>query len=958
MPLHLVFCAMPILSYLTKILTKTLGFFAYSMPLKSSVFAVGSVLFIFLSSPVIAQNTADSLAKRQAVKVDTTSLKSLVPDSTRADSLLAFPATKDSMLNSGASNNLAANAASNSAQSSQKGSVEFQASDSLTFRLKGNRQAKLYGRAQVTHEAGRLSAGLVSLNLDSSLVSAKSLNDADTLSYPILERESDRIRSNRILFNYETNKGKFNQAEITVPQGKLRGGQVKNTSQEVVFVRDGIYAPCDVPVPNYYIKARRMKVVDQEQIFFTDAMLYIMDIPYPFVFPFGYIPSNIEERESGLLTPTYAFQDQNNRGLGVTNMGWFQVFSEYLTGQASVDFFTSGSYNFDTQANYNNKAKRFSGNVQYGFSNIQGLEPTDPNYTQSRQQNFALSHSQDISPFARISANINLRTSQYNQQNSFNIDDRAEVSTTSRLNYTYRHPESIYSINVNADQSSNFATGVTSLTLPSATFRIQPITPFQKEGSGTNAKWYESVTINYDNTLNTNYRFSPVDSLNTENINWIDALFDREKYEAVTNDDRHFQSGFRQAASINGNLFASGTTTGTASIRYNEYWYPSTIRRSVETNENGQQISVDERVTGFASARTFDSSFNVATTIYGISQQRIGAYKGFRHTMRPTIGFTYTPDFSDEQWGYFRPVEGDTTGRTYSIFDGGIVGGPTAGRSQSLTFSVNNSLETKKVDRDSTGVKKEETIRLIDNFSFNTSYNFAAERNQLANLSSNLRSNILNQIAVTVSANFDFYAYDSTGVRTNNFLFSESRKPFLLNNLSVRASTRFSGGPRGVKAEGIPYPAFYDPLDQSIFGAIQPGFNEISVEPYRTDWSFSLNLDYSIRRQFNRTKGTFEFQRTATVNIPNIAFKLTPKWAFTTSIGYEFIEKELTPSRFQLRRSLECWDLSFTVNPFGEFQFYLFTLTVTDTKMNSLFNKLPILRNLQRSNTPINRLGF
>lgn len=949
---------MPILSYLTKINLKTLGFVVNILSPKSSVFAILFISFVLPIGLIHAQNTADTLIKSRTVKIDSTSLKQARIDTAIIDSNLVKSAALDSSSLKNAANLSQQNTPSNSSTNAKKGSVEFQASDSLTFRLKGNREAKLFGRAQVNHEAGRLSAGVVSLNLDSSLVSAKSLDDTDTLSYPILEREADRIRSNRILFNYETNKGKFNQAEITVPQGKLRGGQVKNTSQEVVYVRDGIYAPCDVPVPNYYIKARRMKVVDQEQIFFTDAMLYIMDIPYPFIFPFGYIPSNIEERESGLLTPTYAFQDQNNRGLGVTNIGWFQVFSEYLTGEASIDFFTSGSFNLDTKANYSNKARRYNGSIQYGFSNIQGLEPTDPNYSQTRQQNFALNHSQDISPFARISANINLRTSQYNQQNSFDIDDRAEVSTTSRLNYTYRHPESIYSLNVNADQSSNFATGVTSLTFPSATFRIQPLTPFQKEGSKTNAKWYESVTINYDNTLNTNYRFSPIDSLNTEGINWIDALFDRDKYEAVTNDDRHFQAGFRHAASINGNLFASGTTTGTVSLRFNEYWYPSTIRRSIQSNENGQQTTVDERVSGFASARTFDTSFNVATTVYGISQQRIGPYKGFRHTVRPTIGFTYTPDFSDEQWGYFRPVEGDTTGRTYSIFEGGIVGGPNAGRSQSISFSVNNSLETKKVDRDSTGVKKEQTIRLIDNLSFNTSYNFAAERNPLSNLSSNLRSNILNQIAITVSANFDFYAYDSTGFRTNTLLFNESRKPFLLNNLSIRASTKFSGGPRGIKAQGIPYPAFYDPLDQSLFGALQPNFNEISVEPYRTDWSFSLNLDYSIRRQFNRTTGSFDFQKTATVNIPNIAFKLTPKWSFNTSLGYEFIQKELTPSRFQLRRSLECWDLAFTVNPFGEFQFYLFTLTVTDTKMNSLFNKLPILRNLQRSNTPINRLGF
>jgi hypothetical protein len=836
------------------------------------------------------------------------------------------------------------------------GSVKFQAKDSLILMLKGSRKARLYGRAQVVHESGRLSSGVVQLNLDSTLVSALSKSPLDTLSYPVLERESDKIRSQKILFNYTTNKGKFTQAQVTVPQGQLRGGQVKNESESVVYVRDGIYAPCDVPTPNYYIRARRMKVVDQEEIFFTDAMLYIMDIPYPFIFPFGYVPSEIEERESGLLTPTYAFQNQNNRGLGVTNMGWFQNFNEYITGSLSVDFFTSGSFNIDSQGNYNNRAKNYNGSVRYGFSNIRGMESTDPGFTQSRQQSFALTHQQDISPYARFSANVNLRTAAYNTQNSFDVDERAEVSTTSRLNYSYRDPENRFSINVNADQSSNFATNEATLTFPNATFRMQPITPFERNRS--DSKWFESITINYDNTLNTRYRFSPVDSLNTEGINWFDALFDPEKYREVTGNDEHFQAGFRQTAGINGNFLPGTKVTGTASVRLNEFWYPSTIRRQRVYDENGGSELIDRRVQGFAAARTFDTSVSFASTIYGMSNAKIGGFEGFRHTVRPSLGVSYSPDFSDPSWGYFREVEGDTTGQTYSIFQGGLVGGPNAGESRSINLSINNSLETKRIRRDSTGVKKEENIRLIDNLSLNTSYNLAAERNKLANLNTSMRSNILKQIAINVNANFDFYAYDSLGVRTDNFLWTERNRPFLLQSLSIRASTRFSGGSRGMAVQGIPYPPTYDPLDQSIFGAMQAGFNEMAVTPLESDWSFSLNLDYSIRRRFDRNSGKFEFDPSATLNVPNISFKLTPKWDFSTSIGYDFIQKELTPSRFQLRRQLECWNLNFQMNPFGEFQFYLFTLTVTDTKMNSIFNKLPLLRNLQRSSTPINRLGF
>src|SRR5699024_8352904 len=87
--------------------------------------------------------------------------------------------------------------------------------------------------------------------------------------------------------------------------------------------------------------ADRMKIVDEEEVFFQRARLYILDIPYPLVFPFGYLPAKFDKKQSGLLEPTYAFQNKQSRGIGLQNLGWFQYFNDYITGQASLDIFTS-----------------------------------------------------------------------------------------------------------------------------------------------------------------------------------------------------------------------------------------------------------------------------------------------------------------------------------------------------------------------------------------------------------------------------------------------------------------------------------------------------------------------------------------------------------------------------------------------------------------------------------------
>jgi hypothetical protein len=49
------------------------------------------------------------------------------------------------------------------------------------------------------------------------------------------------------------------------------------------------------------------------------------------------------------------------------------------------------------------------------------------------------------------------------------------------------------------------------------------------------------------------------------------------------------------------------------------------------------------------------------------------------------------------------------------------------------------------------------------------------------------------------------------------------------------------------------------------------------------------------------------------------------------------------------------WNLNFTFNPFGNFKYYLFSLTVNNAQFQSIIQKLPFLNNLEQSNSPISR---
>lgn len=842
--------------------------------------------------------------------------------------------------------------AGSSNKSDVKDAVEFQSSDSLVVSFENGRKAELYGSAKVAHTTGTLTAGKIEMDLETSTVEAKSETPEDTLSLPFLTRQSDEIRSNRILFNYKTQRGKFEAARVEVGEGHLIGSKVKNVNASEVFIEDGIYSTCPPDYLYYYIKAKKMKVVDQDEVFFSNARLFILDIPYPLVFPFGYFPSKIEKKQSGLLTPTYVFNGQSTRGLGLSNFGWFQYVNDYLTAQIAFDLYTSGTYYTTSQVQYK-KRDFYSGSLSLGYSREQGLEKTDPGFSKTINKSLAVQHNQTISPYASLTANVNLRTADYYIRNSYDINDRANTTSSSRLAYNYNHPENLFTFSTNAQLAQNFSNNTTQLSGPSAKFSLKTLSPFQNSSSTNKSKWYESISFKYNNSFDSKFNYTPIDA-DTADINFWEAFTKPSKYREATGNNDYIKFGFQQTAGLTiGKLIRSPYVNLSTGINYNEYWYPTSIRKHFNADSNRVET---EKVLGFEAARDFSTSISFSTTLYGISNRRIGSLQGFRHTMRPSLSFGFRPDFSDPKWGYYKTVQTDTTGRTskYSIFEDEIYRGPGAGEQRSLSFSLSNVFETKIVKRDSTGEVNEKNLRLVDNLSLSTSYNFAADSLNLSQLNTSISSSAIKGLSLRANANFSFYALDSLGREYNKFLISEEGRLAQMRNFSLNASTSFKGGSgRRIKTFAPVYRKQYDPFDQAVFRPVDPHFGEELVSPLNSPWSLTLNFSYSWTYRYNANA-----IKRAVLNATNITFLLTPRWNFSTTLGYDFIQKELTPSQFVLSRNIECWNLSFQINPFGEYQYYFFKLTLNSAQMQSLFQKLPVLKNLERSSSKTGKRSY
>lgn len=217
---------------------------------------------LFMSTSVLAQVQDDSTQVNRPALIASPEDTSLVNQNNRPNPQSGFDSSTQTTQSQ------------QSSRATVPDAVQFQSQDSLVVDFKNGRTASLYGAAKVSHPSGTLTSGTIDMDLKTNVVEATASNPQDTTSMPVLTRESDEIRSRRILFNYKTQKGKFEEARIKVGEGQLIGSKVKNVSETEVFIEDGIYSTCPPEYLYYYLKAEKMKVVDQDEIFFANAALH------------------------------------------------------------------------------------------------------------------------------------------------------------------------------------------------------------------------------------------------------------------------------------------------------------------------------------------------------------------------------------------------------------------------------------------------------------------------------------------------------------------------------------------------------------------------------------------------------------------------------------------------------------------------------------------------------------
>ncbi len=794
--------------------------------------------------------------------------------------------------------------------------VDYSAKDSLRFEIKGQK-VYLYTEGVIKYKDISLKSAYVEIDFPKNLVYATGVKDS-TGKYvhtPEFQEGTQIFKSKIINYNYTTKKGYINTVFTKQDEGYLHGTIVKKMENNITYMKSGSYTTCDLEEnPHFAFRFNKGKVIPGKRVITGPAYMEIAGVATPLVIPFGFFP-NRTGRRSGIIIGTY--NESANRGFYFENFGYYWGISPYMDLTVHFDIYTRGSWAIKPSFRYN-KRYHYNGGFNFNYAyNIIG-EPGTPGYQISKDFQLRWVHSQDpkARPHSSFSANVNIVSNSFNK-NTITTSAQTYLSNTFQSSISYStNFDSKYYLTMSAQHSQNTLNKSINVTLPQLTFSVNQFYPFRKENHVGKVKWYEQISMKYSTDLENMYT---TNDANFMKGNWVDSL----------------RNGMKHSFPINGTFKVLKYFSWGNSITINDRMYSKTVRRYFQADTltaNGITSLPGYKtryVSGFANAFDFSMSTSLSTTIYGMYQFKGKMIKAVRHIIRPSVSFSYNPNWGAPGLGYYRPIANDTNriAGKYSIFDNSLYGGPPGQKSGSINFYISNNLEMKVRSRKDTvtGTKK---IPVIDDLNIGCSYDVALDSVNWSPITVNGRTTILPGLAVQYRSVWDMYARDSLGRRTNTTGWKAHHQLLRLDNTSW--STGFSYTLSSEKLKNKKTTNKGTPAERKDIIDYYDYYVDFDIP-----WSVSFNYTFS----YNKVWTNSLFKRVATINQTlgfNGQLNITPKWKITLTSGWDFVGKQLSYTSIDVYRDLHCWEMRFGWIPKGGQQSWNFSINVKASILQDL----------------------
>ena len=813
--------------------------------------------------------------------------------------------------------------------------VYYECTDSMVWSRTGN--AYLYGAGKVRYDKIELTADVIKLNMDSSVVHASGSIDTTGMAtgLPIFMDGGTPYESDRMSYNFKSKKGFINNVYTQQGDGFIMGGKAKKDSAGVFYSQDGMYTTCDAEHPHFYIRLTRAKVRPKKDVVSGPLYLVVADVPLPLALPFGFFPFT-SSYSSGILMPT--FGDETERGFYLRDGGYYFALSDKYDLRLTGEIFTKGSWGFAAASSYAVRY-RFSGSFDFSYLVTKNGEKGLPDYAVGKNFRLQWSHRQDpkVHPNSNFSASVNFATSSYERSNLSSLYNpvlNSQSMRTSSVSYSRTFPEIGLSLSTTMNVAQNMQDSTLSLTLPNLSVSLSKKYPFKRKKRMGDERWYEKISLSYTGQMS----------------NSISTKEDKVMHSNLVKD---WNNGFKHNIPVSATFQLFGFLNVTPSFNYTERWYFKKVNQEWDYATNSV---AKDTVYGFNRLYNYNFSVSANTTLYGFYQPAGFLKKSrvhtVRHVFKPSVSYSYTPDFGAQHYGYYDTYvytdeKGEARVVEYSPYQGSLYGIPSRGKTGSVSLSVSNNVEMKwRTKNDS--LKK---VSIIDELGASLSYNLAAKTKPWSNLSTRLRLKLTKSYTFSFNATWATYAYEFNdrgqvvvGDRTEWSYGRFGRFQGMSQNLSYTFNNKTLTKIRDMfnkdedegeeddslkeeKAGDGEDPSRKKSLkDSKTKKAKSAAVDEDGYMPFKMPWnltvSYGIIMAENTAAEIDVKTMRYPYKFTQNMNLSgNIG--ISDNWRITFTSGYNFQFKKLTTTTMNISRDLHCFEMScgIVLSPYTSFNF-------------------------------------
>jgi len=528
-----------------------------------------------------------------------------------------------------------------------------------------NKRFILVKNAVINYGDLEIKADSIVINMKTNLLYAIGRRDTTgkITGKPSFKQGSQEFEADEITYNFKTRKALIKNIITKQDAGLLHSAFTKLLEDGTSNISRSTYSTCDADTPHFYINLPKARVYPGKKIISGPGNLVLEGIPLPLVIPFGFFPIQTKRAASGLIIPRYG--EERLRGFSLTDGGYYFAISDYFDLQVKGSIYANGSWLGTAQSDYK-RLYKYSGSFLFSYANNITGHKGLPDYGKSSNYRLGWTYAQDTkaSPSSRFSASVNMSSSGYDKNNSYNVNDHVTTQRQSSISYSKSWEGTPINFSISANHSQNVKTKSVSLNLPKASFNVSRIYPFKPKNSSGPAKWYQEIQLSYTASLDN--QIDTKDSLLFTSAIW-----------------KHMRNGFKHDIPLTFQLRPFRNFSISPSLTYSGVLYTQKIVKEWKTDYHDPALNtthpavVNDTLRGFFYGQAVNPSISASFNpqlfgLYDFTEKSPNSrLQSIRHVIKPSISFSFIPSLSGlASRKMYRQVQVDTLGKLSPLCTG------------------------------------------------------------------------------------------------------------------------------------------------------------------------------------------------------------------------------------------------------------------------------------------------